>query len=113
MVMLPPPLMSSNLKQGKICCPVATQPPKPLSDRKGNVQSMSLPDQKLEATLHDPPTNTNNIGNLCNKTASLTDNQKYEFCGSAWRPDAKFVFPESVLYGKQRKFCLSWFQDYK
>ena len=59
------------------------------------MQSISLPDQKLEATLQDPPTNIKDIGYLCNKTASLTNNQKYEFCGNFWRPGAKFVFPDS------------------
>ena len=37
MAMFPPLLMSSNLKQSKICFPVATQP-KSLSDRKSNLQ---------------------------------------------------------------------------
>ena len=63
--------------------------------------------------LEDPPANINDIGYLCNKTAPLTDDQRYEFCCNVWRPDAKFFFPESILYGKERKFSFSWLQDYK
>ena len=91
---------------------MATQPKSP-SDRKGIEQSVLVADPKLEAILEDPPTNINGIGYLCNKAAPLTDDQKYELCCNVWRPDAKFVFPESILYGKERKFSFSWLQNYK
>ena len=96
------PLMSSNLKQSKIYFPVATHP-RSLSERKGIEQSVTV----TEVILEDPLTNINGIGYLCNKTAPLTDDQKYEFCCNVWRPDAKFVVPESILYWKERKFSFS------
>ena len=87
--------------------------PNSASDRKGIEQSVPVADPKLEAILKDPPANSNDIGYLCNKTAPLTDDQKYEFCNNVWRPDAKFVCPESILYGKERKFSFTWLHDYK
>ena len=78
---------------------MATHPISP-SERKGIEQSVPVPDPKLEAILEDPAT-------------PLTDDQKYEICCKVWMPDAKFVFPESILYGKERKLSFSWLQDYK
>ena len=104
--------MSSNLKQGKICFPVAIHPRSP-SERKVIEKSVPVPDPKLEAILEDPPTNVNDLSHLCNKTAPLTADQKYKICCKVWRPDAKFVFPESILYGKEKKFSFFWLQDYK
>ena len=79
---------------------------------KFSTNALAAKPERSSAVSLLPKSNMYDIGLFYDKVDSLADSDVYDLVKNIWEPSNEYKFPSHSIYGKYRKFNLSWLQKF-